>query len=506
MKDPPDPGGGNPQDVASYVTVESSMDTDTSVSKSRKRIKLNKICKNCHKKKRRNHHGAPLKETDCSCIGACDSILTNEPIKSVLPITTSQSPPVPTTQSNVLSRKYYGETDMAPFIIHVQKEQTSLTDGTSLHPVTFGNFLKKNNMTNVVNGSVKRIGRNRVSLAFANFKDANLFLNNECLMRHDYKSFVPSFNVTRMGIVRGVPAEWSPEEILDNVSVPIGCGPILKARRINFKVLVEGTTQWKPSQSVVLTFDGQVLPKRIFMCYNALSVELYTFPTIQCYNCCRFGHTKTICRSKPRCYKCGQEHTGESCQVEDDHVICCLCSGSHHAVNKICPEYNRQKQIKSTMAHNCISYIEATKLHPPITKPYADILRSTPPQPSYISPPSNPSHKNSPVTSYKKTVHLKARSPPTIQKGYDHSTHASFAKEYNLPSHSKGYTNKFKSDPKSQITQSPTEIITLVTKLLSQFNILSPSNVALLIQAILNVFQNGQSNSNSPVELSEHSQ
>lgn len=75
----------------------------------------------------------------------------------------------------------------------------------------------------------------------------------------------------------------------------------------------EGATVWKPSQTVVITLDGQCLPSRVSMCYNSLQVSAHNFPTIQCYLCCRFGHTKDKCRSAPRCFRCGNNHGGDAC-------------------------------------------------------------------------------------------------------------------------------------------------------------------------------------------------
>lgn len=107
------------------------------------------------------------------------------------------------------------------------------------------------------------------------------------------------------------------------------------------------------------------LYKKKYMCDTALAVDLYTYPTVQCFQCCRFGYTKLYCRSIPRCYKCGNNHTGDTCTVKEDVASCCLCSGFHFATSKACSEFSRQKQTKTYMAQNCVSYFEASKSHPP---------------------------------------------------------------------------------------------------------------------------------------------
>lgn len=233
-------------------------------------------------------------------------------------------------------------------------------------------------------------------------------------------------------VVRGIPTDWSEEEIFKNINVPFGCGPILKVRRLNKKQINNANTNFIPIETVVLTFDGQVLPKRVYLCYNSLPVDLYIYPTIQCFQCCRYGHIKSQCRSSPRCFKCGNGHSGDSCNIEEENVICCLCSGSHFATSRKCPEFFRQKSIKESMAKSCLSYAEALKLHPPVGRSYSDVL-STP-----ISPPishikvSNPKSENV-NKSYKKTVFLKPKTPVQLSKGFDKIAHAKLTNEYDIP-------------------------------------------------------------------------
>lgn len=382
MEEPPDPGGTVPP-VGENVTIfsnDSSIDTDGSIRANRKRIRApQKLCKHCNKRRKHHtHDSGKLKQSDCHCDSETHNIfketpptpLVNESSHPRSPKVATINDPNP-NQSPHVGRTLFESTDISPFIVHIQRQSSD--NATTLHPVAFGHFLKKSSFKNIINGSLKRIGRNRLTLSFNNYLDANAFIKDPCLTKQNFKAFIPTFSITRMGLVRGVPTERSVEDIIENISVPIGCGKVIKARRLNYKV--HGTTPvWKPSQTVVLTFDGQVLPKRVFLCYNSLPVELYTFPTIQCFNCCRFGHTKTQCRSAPRCYKCGQSHSADTFHIEEDTASCFLCGGLHFATSKSCQEFERQKLIKAYMAQNCVSYIEALKLHPPPSKSYADVL------------------------------------------------------------------------------------------------------------------------------------
>lgn len=515
MNEPPDIGGSPPA-VGYNVTIEntfsqldeSSMDTDVSLQgtgvdqrSERKRARPHKMCKQCNKRKKRHNPACrdKLKDTDCSCqlqdIPSFDVELSNAKAlegfpEILIPINKTSienhkdttAPPESTQSSNnpdrlsrpplQTGRTTYEAYDIGPFIVHVQKLALD-NNIPSLHPVQFGYFLKKSSFKNIVNGSIKRIGRNRLSLSFSDYKDANEFIINPCLTKNSFKAFIPSFNVTRMGLVRGVPSEWSPDEIMDNVSLPMGSGKIIKVRRLNYKVRNSSPPEWKPSQTVVLTFDGQALPKHIYICYNALPVELYSYPTIQCYSCCRFGHTKTKCNSRPRCYKCGQGHTGEVCSVEDDSAHCCLCSGLHFATNKKCPEYERQTKIKLYMAQRCVSYAEASKVHEPVSKSFADIVKLSNVQNIPQSHESSTSQSSPMVPSYsrsyRKTIFTKPSSPKQKRLGYNKFEHFNLIKDYDAPSPPNGVALKDISN-NSETMFSISDVIQLLTEIKSISN------------------------------------
>lgn len=505
------PGPRNNEDVPSAIDIlvsalESSMDTDAStnniIEPKLKRKLLSRVCSHCNKRKRKQ--GQESRQTDCKC----ESITILQPQSITQSQTALCSSPVDNSQvtntANTdaarvpVGRSCYQQTDAAPYVVHVQKESNS--NATTLHPVTFGRFLKYNNIKGIVNGSLKRVGRNRISLAFSSYSEANWFLGHDNLKKENYKAFIPTFNVTRMGVVKGVPNEWTEEEVLSSINVPIGCGPILKVRRIKRKVFINETTQYINTGTVIITFDGQVLPSRVYMFYTALPVELYIYPTIQCYNCCRFGHVKGQCRSVPKCYKCGQGHSGDSCDVEEDSYFCCLCKGSHQATSKKCLEYTRQKAIKETMSKSCISYMEATKMHPPVSKiSYAEALLSQSPSFSVHNtglPNISPTKPN--TGSYKKTVFLKPRSPPKSPKGYDYLAHADIVRTPSLPKDKPVFNNENNKD------LNIANIISVLIQLLSQSNTISPSNVAAVINALLQISNdNGSQSQSNSVELSQ---
>lgn len=520
MGDPPDDPGGtvvppgsrnsNKIDILIHA-LESSMDTDCSDSNQPSKLKRKRnmsrvtACGTCNKKQRKHCKCEKIDESSGSGTRPLDTSSKIDPESNSAGKNESTHVPV-----RPVGRTTYDGTDAAPFVVHVQREFSQSNDGTTLHPVTFGRFMKKNDIKGIVNGSLKRIGRNRISLVFDNYSDANDFLTNSSLSSEGYKAFVPVFNVTRMGVIRGVPSDWTDEDVLSNITVPIGCGQILKIRRLRRKVTLNGTTDFVNTGTIVATFDGQVLPTRVYMCFTALPVELYIYPTVQCFNCCRYGHVKNQCRSTPRCYKCGQGHTGESCDKDEDDYWCCLCKGYHQAINKKCIEYERQKAIKETMSKSCISYMEAVKLHPPISKrSYVDALITAPSSSvtgnnhQFIEP-QPPQSKS---VSYKKTVFMKPRSPPSISKGYDQQKHNELIKNPTLPKSKPILNNNIESQSNSNITDIIKALIQLLSQS-SQSQNISPSNVATVIDVLYTLLNNnhGPASPSNSVELSESHQ
>lgn len=388
--------------------------------------------------------------------------------------------------------RLYRQEDRGPFIVHLSRAEPDPAAGLTLRPLKVGLLLSKNNVTHIARDGIKSLGRNRVSIEFTNADAANKFLDLSCLPANKYKATIPTFNISRMGLIRGIPTDWSMEELVLALELPEGCGRVMKARRLNRKKSADGTIEWIPTQSVVLTFDGQYLPKHVYCFNTSLVVETYQLPTIQCHNCCRFGHIKTQCRSKPRCYKCAQNHSGDTCNVEADKASCLSCSGYHFAINPVCLEHSRQKAIKITMSEQNVSYAEAASQHPNVRRSYADVASAlfAPAQSQEIPSPSTYQLPSS-SRSYRKTITKtpRPRAPPS--PGYDQRAHQAIVG--NMPSPlPNGYalqncvSKLVCSDGVNTInnqTVSPNDnlveiLILLLNNILLKFNDALPSNVA----------------------------
>jgi hypothetical protein len=405
------------------------------------------------------------------------SLISPEALSSSLPLSPQAQTSFPVLSTEALTVNTYTDKDSGPFFVYIQKNVLP-DSSSSLNTIELGKLLHSLKIQNIVpRGGIKSIGRNRVSIQFVNHTAANAFAEDARILNHGFKTFIPFHMVSRMGLVRGIPLEWTHEEIVSNIELPTDTGKIIKSRRLSRKMSSpdKSTFTWVPTQTVILTFQGQVLPEKVFSFYSAIEVEKYIYPTIQCFKCCRYGHTKTLCRSNPRCFKCGEEHLGETCHIEIQNTKCVNCAGNHSATNRICPEFVRQNIIKKNMTEQNISYTEASKLTFSKGKSYADATNSFPAPQSRN--PQTSSHPQS--LSHTKTV-FKESSPrshilPNISKStLDELKSLSLVQNSNSPNGCA--LQPVNKEPESQSSDNLSQIVTNLIALLTTI-ISNPSQI-----------------------------
>lgn len=356
----------------------------------------------------------------------CDEVLHSLKAKRVSEDSNPISASVQHSYSHpsLAKEREYSQCDDGPYIVHVSKVLPDPAASTSIRAIKIGQLLVCNGIKDIKSDGIKRIGRNRVSIEFSSFNAANDFLKNPILQSNNLIGTIPTYNFSRMGLVRGVPTDLSMEEFALSIVVPNGC-TVLKARRLNRKNRSERGVEWIPTNTVVLTFQGQKLPERVFSFHSSLPVENYQLPTIQCLKCCRFGHVRDQCRSAPRCFRCAQSHPGDECSVLESSSTCLFCSRPHFATFKNCSEHVRQQNIKNIMSKESISFQEASLRFPAKSRgSYADVTAEAhiSPSPSFPSQDSGLSPSPAP-TSYKKSVFRSPRPRSPLARGYDRAAH-----------------------------------------------------------------------------------
>ncbi|GFS74421.1 CCHC-type domain-containing protein [Trichonephila clavipes] len=100
---------------------------------------------------------------------------------------------------------------------------------------------------------------------------------------------------------------------------------------------------------------------------------------LRCFQCQRFGHSKTDCRGQPTCSRCAEVgHDSANCKAKER---CVNCKGDHSSFSRSCPTWLLEKEITAVKIKNKISYPEARRVvssRTPVSgKSYASATRKT---------------------------------------------------------------------------------------------------------------------------------
>lgn len=203
---------------------------------------------------------------------------------------------------------------------------------------------------------IVKISRNTVRVKCRDYHMANKLLQNKSLVLDGFKLFIPSLYANTVGIARGVPLEWTEEEIMEN-SV---CGSrIIKIERMNY--WNADLQRALPSKSIKVTFRSFSLPSEMKI-YSVLSkLDLFIPKPLFCKNCLRYGHTMKFCKMPTLCQNCTSTEHSVNCK---DTAACKYCSEEpkHPTKNTACPEKAVQIEIKKVMTTEKIPFAEASKV------------------------------------------------------------------------------------------------------------------------------------------------
>lgn len=250
----------------------------------------------------------------------------------------------------------------APYVVYIQSKEENIG---MWHPMKLGRFLFSNKVQGIV--EVSKISRNRNQIEFYTHTQANKFLENDVLKTHNLIAFIPTSRIQVVGLVRNVDTDLTIEDIKNNIGSEVRIKDVIRITR-RVQNPEDNSVQKVPTRSLKIIFDGQHLPDRVYLFYNALRVDVFIFPVIQCLNCLRFGHMADQCKGKTRCGKCALEHKTSDCKVSS--TVCINCQSFTHKTQSFdCPEYLRQKSIKRIMALDNIAFHEVFINHPELNSP-----------------------------------------------------------------------------------------------------------------------------------------
>ncbi|GFW12887.1 uncharacterized protein TNCV_3328201 [Trichonephila clavipes] len=208
-------------------------------------------------------------------------------------------------------------------------------------------------------GEVKSIRKMRsgdLFLEASSAKQATALINLQKLAHLDV-TVAPH---TTLNFSRGVisPADFlnvSTEEIKENMQAQNVCD----VRRIT----IRRDGQVLNTKHLILTFNTPDLPQTVKMAYIRCPVRPYIPNPLRCFQCQRFGHSKTVCRGQPTCSRCAEVgHDSADCKAKER---CVNCKGDHFIVFSRLSNLATRKGdhgLENKKKKNKISYPEARRV------------------------------------------------------------------------------------------------------------------------------------------------
>ena len=220
-------------------------------------------------------------------------------------------------------------------------------DGLFSDPQAVGKFVEKRI------GKVNSVRITRNGLVIIECKDKEQVFKALNIQQFN-KCYVKMFHLEGKrkvrGVISGVPLTVKQDHIVD-------VDGVCEARRLTrFK---DGKRE--ESSSVCLTFEGNVLPDRVYIEYMSYRVRPYERAPLRCYCCQLYGHVAAVCRGTKTCGRGGKEGCKGECEGKEE-IKCIHCGGHHYAGSAQCP-----RKIKEVMVHRMrtekkgISYAEAVR-------------------------------------------------------------------------------------------------------------------------------------------------
>lgn len=149
---------------------------------------------------------------------------------------------------------------------------------------------------------------------------------------HPMSTYVTTPEYLLKGVIHGINTDVTDDEIIDNICVRTQGVEVLQARRLG------------GSKTVLLMFDGDVLPRYVYLFGGETPCVPYQ-PTRQyCRTCQETGHRTDVCPKAvtSQCAQCGM---GDPPQDHVCKTTCAFCGGEHATGAPECQK--KLKQIQS---------------------------------------------------------------------------------------------------------------------------------------------------------------
>lgn len=271
----------------------------------------------------------------------------------------------------------YTNTDTGPFYVYIENNNPNFNG--KINAIKVGEIIY--NCHKEIDNRIKQIdsvGKNRIRINFKDYQSANILVQSTKIKPHLLEAYIPGFLLHRTGVIKGIDADIT-EKFLEEKIKPFDLHSkfsVAYVKRINRKKIEGGIKEFIPTRSIIVSFKSQQLPKYIAINHVLHNVEPYVKRVVMCYNCFRYGHLASQCKSNSRCQKCHEKHDSNQCQSKNYEVKCFSCGGEHLTSQfKQCQEFKRQKDIKKYMSESNLTYKDASLKLPKVT--YASVTTSS---------------------------------------------------------------------------------------------------------------------------------
>ncbi|XP_034829849.2 uncharacterized protein [Maniola hyperantus] len=218
--------------------------------------------------------------------------------------------------------------------------------------MAFARLLRDENISNVL--KIKYKSPYKIFIHFSDKNQAERLINLRKLIDLDIRAQFTNQGNLSYGIIKGVDIGTSEKELLESLTCDYD---IISAKRLK-RLNKEG--KWVESESVRLCFRNPVAPLSIYAYGFKFDVERFEFPVTRCSGCWSFGHIKKFCKlNKNVCPKCGGAH--DNCEIKE--YKCINCKGPHMALDKSCPFFRKEKEIRFIMSEHNVTYKNALEIY-----------------------------------------------------------------------------------------------------------------------------------------------
>ncbi|XP_035994688.1 uncharacterized protein LOC118563661 [Fundulus heteroclitus] len=247
-------------------------------------------------------------------------------------------------ENRVVRRKMVNEEFKV--ILKFRKEDMNI----NLSPIAVSREIKKK-LGEVEFVKILRDGNMLIKCKSEEQKNKSMQIDNICKKVVSEKIIVGENRVSR-GVITGIPLEEDLEKLKRNIYG----GEVRRLKRLLKTVDGEKIESF----SILLEFQGDVLPDKVKIGFLSFSVRPYIPPPLRCYKCQRYGHIGSVCKGKQRCAKCGGDHRYDECGA-DVQLKCCNCGGQHNVAYGGCEARKKAAEIQQLKVVKNITYAEAAK-------------------------------------------------------------------------------------------------------------------------------------------------